>query len=466
MVCIVHSAGEPRLDEPTTLTLKRLKSIFTESCLKNFVCCLTNSPKFIAPNCLDSLKVMGFSDNTIFRFENSCLAHPDTFQKHFEEKGLETPEEVADTISQVSIFWRENKKEIEQLIKKANELELIQIDQVNLFYSKKEAFDNHIKLVAEKIRIVDDRIGEAFAHKQIVEKHIKEFQKDNPPANAKLLLEFKKIKLFSSKKVKKYLKYSEAVQQIARKQSAFSKVVTGIRDMFSKAPDYSAEDKKGRCLEEYYEWVDQIEEVEALQLGVAHGIMVEKENSEEIKWQNCKRVTDRELAPAEDLLQKFTSELKTAKEERDTLGLLLKYLVEEFEQFNNGADFAIDREIAECEKSLEQLEKKFKVGNKVYYNNPELNKQKQDLTREKEKLGKLKNILEYTRGHKSEATPKFYEELRELKMLLISEQSNEDKKLNFLRDLYSQLEPCLINTSLPKVALGSAENANEFSNLG
>ena len=119
MVCVVHNATEARLRESTKTALARLREVLGPRAAAITTVCLTHSPKNIAPNCIDALKEAGLPTDNLFRFENSCLVHPDLYSQLCKQE-LGADHEEAQELAEIGArSWTHNERAAKQLLDRA-----------------------------------------------------------------------------------------------------------------------------------------------------------------------------------------------------------------------------------------------------------------------------------------------------------------------------------------------------------
>jgi len=159
MICIVHNASKERLTESTESTLKKLMEILTENSRNIMAVCLSNSPKTIAPNCVTSLNTMGFPTQQIFRFENSCLVHPQLYRDLSNERFGSVVEEVTEDIAANERTWNQNLRTAQQLLAFAQNLPQFSTLELVNDHIQNQAIEQIIYKLFEEITRLEDSLN-------------------------------------------------------------------------------------------------------------------------------------------------------------------------------------------------------------------------------------------------------------------------------------------------------------------
>lgn len=206
LVCIVHNGTEPRLKKSSEVALKRLLNIFSKACLQNIVVCLSHSPSSAAPNCLDSLQQLGIEQSRVFCFENSCLVHPESLRQLCVKEFGAVHEDVEGCIAGNAKFWRHNTEAVERLLQHGYTVKNLDIEGVKALYVKREAAEKQIQVLADKIRVIEEKLAELQQQQEIVEQFRELRLRNQGSANAEAVqvLEKRKRKVSRVGQVKRY----------------------------------------------------------------------------------------------------------------------------------------------------------------------------------------------------------------------------------------------------------------------
>jgi energy-coupling factor transporter ATP-binding protein EcfA2 len=456
VVCIVHNATEARLKPATELALTRLMNMFTNTCLNNFIVCLTNSPKHIAPNCFGSFKHLKIPDSNIFNFENNCLVHPESYRDLSNKVFFEVHEDVEDTIDMNQKLWKQNSQAILKLLRLGNTFELLDTESVKDLFIKREASDKQIQVIADKIRLVEEK--EIELQRQIAK--VKEFNQKiqntkNITSKVKVLDRIKKT-VTEYRREKKYKSYSVAKSQ---KRSdnwhlgnylGYGVLTVATFGGWWVSDKYHTikHENEGRILEDYYDWVE-----------VPYTVEIDDFVEREIEIEDPKKKilyleAVQQGRVSQDIEGRIGKELNTMEKEKELFLRLLCYLISELEKnaagnviTQNSMISQIDEEIKYCKKMLQNTKYQQQQCSDAV-------KRIRELEERRKRLLKGGEVIEIARST-LKAQPlnqmgdQFKSDMIQFNIIMREEEKNEESKLGELRKVFSSLSPWVINKDKP-----------------
>ena len=469
MICIVHNATDARLKQSTEMALNKLIRIFSKSCLKNIVVCLSNSPKDVSPNCINSFKEIGIDVKNIFRFENDCLVHPDSLKELCKKEfgGLE--EEVEDSIDSKKKKWRDNSRTVERFLNFGLEMENMDIESVKDIYHKREGIDQQIKVISDRVRTIEEKEKKLKKQTQYLEDCNKKAEENKNFTNSEWITTYKPVskKIIAYRKEKKYMRYSVAKEKYKEEKwtqsdhnnfSLLCICTLGLAYLVDGV-DSGVGDAFGQKIPEYYEWVDvPYEEIEIEHIPTK--ILVDRIDS--LKKQEYIDAIKNGKSALE-LQKEIEKELNNLKVEKDQSFRLIVYMLKDLDKNVAGNNISIHSEIASIENEIKFNDEKLKrilsansnfiermslLFSDPFSTKPEIIEQKiEELCNRKQRLLKLENIVKRARdsisNHQIDSNDNsdmFY-----LKKVLAEEEKNQSNKLEMAKMVLNSLLPCLIN---------------------
>lgn len=443
LICIVQNATEPRLKQSTQLAMTRLIQMFTRDCLKNFVICLTNSPKTIAPNCMGSLKELGIPSNNIFRFENSCLVHPDNLtalSKKFSEDE-QMVEEVLSVVCVNQMFWNDNKNSFKKLIEVGNNMKCIDTEGVKNLFLEMEAIEKMFQYVTDTIRQIEKNYGSHLRERDQIA-ILKDKMSSNRDFEETVILTEKIVKkVMDTRKEKRAISYE--VAKMKRRSETWgwgTKFLYGVAavatlgvSIIVDAADSLLGMVCGSEIDGYFEWVDVPYEREEIEWKEVRKQVVDSEKEELFKQ------AEDSLKVAEVRFKMLNSTIERQREDIEKAYQLVAYLLEKMKQSAIGGPISIDTIINQIDNEIQNIkfDKRPESSGKTGLDTI------RELQNQKERLKLTGEIIEKAKKMKVTRLTDDLEIL--LEKFMSREQVNEGAHLSFNRQSYENITPCFIN---------------------
>lgn len=436
LICIVHNATDARLKPGTELAMKRLTSMFTSKCLGNFVVCLTNSSSNIAPNCKDSLVQLGIPQNNVLQFENTCLVPPEAYEQLSIKKFGEEIDAVDDATVECGIWWKNNTKSFNKLIKIGYGMQSLDIEGVKDLFLEMEAIEKFIQFLTDSIRRLESSLHDLSIEKEQIVRLREKMKSNKDFENTYISIDKVVNKVMDTRKEKRPLSYTAAKSKQRDATWGFwsyaGYIVGGVVTLGAvfviDAADTLIGTAAGKEIDGYYEWVDIPYEKEVIEWKETKKNVIDSEKEKLFnEAQDSLRVAELRLSELESTLLKQEQEIESSYQ-------IVSFLLDKMKESGIGGPISIDTLVNQIDSEIKNI-KYDKHPN--HFRNSELIR---ELESRKERLVLVGEIIERAKNHRVESLSlKQYDLLSKFKS---TEHINRGNILALNRKIYESAAPC------------------------